>query len=44
MNILIVDKFNKQILQTLSVFYNSEGGVWKVHACKIGDDPLTDGW
>ena len=44
MDILIIDKHNKQILRPMSVLYNTNGSLRRIDACKVGDDPLTAGW
>ena len=44
MNIKIWDSVNNQWLEPMAIFFGKENTVWKVTACKIGEDPLSDGW
>lgn len=44
MNIKIWDNHNKQKLEPIAIFFGKENTIWRVAACKPGDDPITDGW
>ena len=44
MNIKIWDNHNQQWLEPMAIFFGKDNTVWKVTACKIGEDPLSDGW
>lgn len=44
MNIKIWDNHNKQWLEPISIFFEKDNTIGRVTACKIGEDPLTDGW
>lgn len=44
MNIRIWDSHNEQWLEPVSIFFGKESTIWRVTACKEGEDPLTDGW
>lgn len=44
MNIKIWDNHNQQWLEPMAIFFGKGNTVWKVTACKIGEDPLSDGW
>lgn len=26
------------------IYFGKDNVIWKIDACKIGDDPLSDGW
>lgn len=44
MNIKIWDNHNQQWLDPMAIFFGKENTIWKVTACKIGEEPLSDGW
>ena len=44
MNIKIWDNHNKQWLEPMAIFFGKENTIWKVTACKIGENPLNEGW
>lgn len=44
MKITIWDNHNKQWLEPMAIFFDKNNNIWKVDACKIGDEPLVDGW
>lgn len=44
MNIKIWDNHNQQWLEPMAIFFGKENTIWRVAACKIGEEPLSDGW
>lgn len=44
MNIKIWDDYNKQWLEPIAIFFGKDNSIWRVTACKVGDDPLSNGW
>ena len=42
--IKIWDNHNKQWLEPMVINFGKEGLIWRVTACKPGEDPLSDGW
>lgn len=44
MNIKIWDNHNQQWLEPMSIFFDKNNAICRVNACKIGEDPLSDGW
>ena len=44
MKIKIWDNHNKQWLEPMSIFFGKDNTIWRITACKEGEDPLSDGW
>ena len=44
MGIKIYDSINKQWLEPIAVYFGKDNSIWKITACKIGEDPISDGW
>lgn len=44
MNIKIWDNHNKQWLEPISIFFGKDNTIWRVTACKPGENALSDGW
>lgn len=44
MDIKIWDSHNQQWLEPMSIFFGKDNIIWRINACKIGEDPLSDGW
>lgn len=44
MDIKIWDDHNKQWLEPMAIYFGKDNTIWKVTACKPGEDPLSDGW
>jgi len=44
MKIEIWDDHNKQWLEPITIFFGKDNTIWRVTACKVGEDPLSDGW
>jgi len=42
--IKIWDNHNSQWLEPMAINFGKDGVIWRVTACKPGDDPLSDGW
>lgn len=42
--IKIWDDHNKQWLEPMEINFGKDGSIWRVVACKHGEDPLSDGW
>lgn len=42
--IKIWDNKNEQWLEPMVIFFGKDDSIWRVQACKPGDDPLSDGW
>ena len=40
----IWDAWNKQWLEVMAIYFGKDGSIWKIDACDIGSDPLSDGW
>lgn len=40
----IWDKYNKQWLEPMALFFGKENSIWKVSAKKPNEDALSDGW
>jgi hypothetical protein len=44
MSIKIYDSKNKVWLEPMSILFGKDNTIWKITACGIGEDPLTDGY
>jgi len=42
--IKIWDNHNKQWLEPMKINFGKDGIIWRVTACKPGEDPISDGW
>lgn len=44
MDFKIWDKWNKQWLEPMALFFGKENQIWKINACVPNTEPLKDGW
>lgn len=44
MNIKIWDNHNQQWLEPVAIFFGKDNTMWRVVACKFGEEALSDGW
>lgn len=35
---------NQQWLEPMAIFFDKDNTIWRVTACKIGEEPISDGW
>lgn len=40
----IWDNHNKQWLEPMAIFFGIDNVIWKISACKPGENPIEDGW